>query len=117
MLDSGWAACYPIPMLRFALKLLLAGAALAAIWAFVPFGGRTLSDRWTAARTPSEFAQRTWAEMKGPAAPPAKARPPARPQARAAEPRDRNGGRPTEGHTEADRRALDRIVSDRLGSP
>lgn len=104
----------PIPMLRFALKLLLAGAALAAIWAFVPFGGRTLSDRWKTARTPSEFVARTWAEMKGPAAPPAKARP----QARSAEPRERSGGRqPTEGHTEADRRALDRIVSDRLGAP
>jgi hypothetical protein len=93
-------------MLRVALKLLLAGAAISAVWCFVPFGGRTLADRWSAAGGPSEFVDRTWAEMKG-----SDARPPARPQARGGQARERTAGRPSEGHTESDRRALDRIVS------
>ncbi len=104
-------------MLRLVLKLLLAAAALWAIFAFVPFGGRTLADRWKAARSPSEVAERTWADMKGvPEKPSTKARPPARQQARAQAPaaRDRTAERPTEGHTEADRRAVDRIVSEHL---
>jgi hypothetical protein len=100
-------------MLRLALKLLLAGAALAAVWAFVPFGGRTLSDRWTAARSPSEFVDRTWAEMRGPQG---ASRAPGRPQARQGAPgRERAAERPTEGHTEADRQALDRILTRHLG--
>ncbi|ACL64588.1 conserved hypothetical protein [Anaeromyxobacter dehalogenans 2CP-1] len=100
-------------MLKLLLKLAVAGAALAAVWAFVPFGGRTLGDRWKAARTPSEFVDRTWAEMKGTA--PAKA-PPPRPPAQARQQPGRGGtpARPTEGHTEADRRALDRIVAEHL---
>jgi hypothetical protein len=105
-------------MLRLALKLLLAGAALAAIWAFVPFGGRTLADRWSTARNPSEFIDRTWAEMKGegPADGKEKAKPssPGRSkpaQARGARP---SGRPPTESHSEADRRALDRLLSERL---
>lgn len=101
-------------MLKLVLKLAVAGAALAAVWAFVPFGGRTLGDRWKAARTPSEFVDRTWAEMQGTA--PAKA-PPARPPAQARQQPGRGAtpARPTEGHTEADRRALDRIVAEHLG--
>ncbi|BDG02010.1 hypothetical protein [Anaeromyxobacter oryzae] len=107
-------------MLRLVLKLLLAAAALWAIFAFVPFGGRTLADRWRASRSPSEFVERTWAEMKGvPEKPAAKARPPARSQARAQGPaaRDRTGDRPSEGHTDADRRAVDRIVTEHLSEP
>lgn len=106
-------------MLRLVLKLLLAAAALWAIFAFVPFGGRTLSDRWTAARSPSAFVEHTWAEMKGvpPEAPP-KARPPARSRARAGQPvHERTGERPSEGHSESDRRAVDRIVSEHLSDP
>lgn len=105
-------------MLRLALKLLLAGAAVAAIWAFVPFGGRTLSDRWEVARSPSDFIERTWGDMKGPAQQPAKPRPPARatPAQRATTQRapGRAPARPDEGHTAADRRALDQLVADRL---
>lgn len=106
-------------MLRLALKLLLAGAAMAAIWAFVPFGGRTLSDRWEVARSPSDFVERTWADMKGPAQQPAKPRPPARStQTQARPPVQRASGRaparPDEAHTDADRRALDQLVADRL---
>lgn len=105
-------------MLRFALKLLLAGAAVAAIWTFVPFGGRTLSDRWEASRGPTDFLERTWADMKGPAPQQEKPRPPARPpraQARAAQPATgRAPAQPSEGHTDADRRALDQLVADRI---
>lgn len=104
-------------MLRLLLKLLLAGAAVAAIWAYVPFGGRTLGDRWEASRSPSDFLDRTWAEMKGPAPQPAKRAPAraTRTQARAARPGgERAHARPDEGHTDADRRALDQLVADRL---
>lgn len=105
-------------MLKFAVKLLLAGAALAAIWAFVPFGGRTLSDRWEASRGPVDFLERTWADMKGPAGQPERPRPPARTgraQARAAQPASgRAPAQPSEGHTDADRRALDQIVAESL---
>ncbi len=105
-------------MLRFALKLLLAGAAVAAIWAFVPFGGRTLSDRWEASRSPVDFLERTWADMKGPGQQPERPRPPARSpraQARAAQPATgRAPAQPAEGHTDADRRALDQLVADHL---
>jgi hypothetical protein len=108
-------------MLRLVLKLLVAAAALWAIFAFVPFGGRTLADRWKASRSPAEFVERTWAEMKGtPEPPPGKARPPVRSQARGAQPpaaRDRAGERPTERHTDADRRAVDRIVAEHLAEP
>ena len=102
-------------MLRVALKLLLAAAALAAVWAFVPVGGRTMADRWQRARDPQQFAERAWAELRGhPCVPP---RPPA-PQRQAAPPRAQARGaapaRPTEAHTPADRKALDQIVSKRL---
>jgi hypothetical protein len=98
-------------MLRLALKLLLAGAALAAIWAFVPFGGRTLSDRWASAGGPEEFLGRTWAEMRGAPRPHG-----GKPQARSGQAAPARGAeRPSEGHTDADRRALDRVLSQHLG--
>jgi hypothetical protein len=98
-------------MLRVALKLLLAAAALAAVWAFVPVGGKTLADRWHRSRSPQEFAERAWAELRSHPAAPAPQRPaaPPRAQARGAAP-----GRPTEAHTDADRKALDQIVSKHL---
>lgn len=93
------------------LKLLLAAAALAAVWAFVPIGGRTMADRWNKARDASEFVDRTWAELRGTPAPPARTA--QRTQARAA-PASRPAGRPTESHRESDRRELDRILSKQL---
>lgn len=95
-------------MLRVALKLLLAGAALASVWAFVPVGERTLADRWHHARTPQEFAERVWADLRGHPAP-QRPHPAQRAQARAGSP-----AKPSESHTEADRRALDQIVSKHL---
>jgi hypothetical protein len=91
-------------MIRFAVKVALAAAAVWAVWTFVPLRGRTLAERWDAAGSLPVFADRAWAELAGP-------RPPAKPQARQKpSPRER----PTEGHTEADRRALDRILSEHL---
>lgn len=97
-------------MLRLFLKLAFAAGAVAAVFAFVPFGGRTLGDRWRAARTPSEFVDRTWAEMKSVDP---RDRPTDRPPARAA-PATAGRERPAEGHTEADRKAVDRILSEHL---
>ncbi len=94
-------------MIRLALKLALAAAALWAVWTFVPVRGQTIADRWRAAGSLGAFVERAVAEAAG--------RPggPARPQARApraADPRER----PTEGHSEADRAAVDRLLSERL---
>jgi len=94
-------------MIRLTLKLALAAAAVWALFTYVPVRGRTLADRWAAAPTPSAFVERGVAELTGRA--PSR---PARPQARA----QRSGARerPTEGHTESDRRAIDRIVAEQL---
>jgi hypothetical protein len=91
-------------MIRVALKLALAAAAVWAVWSFVPVGGRTLAARWRAAGSLPAFAERAVAEVLGEPGP----RPAARPQARQPPPR------PTEGHTDADRRAVERILSERL---
>ncbi len=91
-------------MIRLALKLALAAAALWAIWTFVPIRGRTLAERWRAAGSASAFVERGWADVTGG---------PTRPQARSqkpAAPRER----PTEGHTDGDRRAIERILSEYL---
>ncbi len=90
-------------MFRLALKLALAAAVVWAVWTFVPVRGRTLAQRWDASPSVSGFLEGAWAELRGPA----------RPQARTARPGGRE--RPTEGHTEADRRAVDRLLSERLG--
>ncbi len=91
-------------MIRLVLKLALAAAAVWAVWSFVPLEGRTLAQRWKAAPTAQAFVERGWAEITGaPAKPQAQARP--GPAARA---------RPTEGHSEADRREVDRLVAEGL---
>lgn len=94
-------------MIRLALKLAVAAAALWAVWTFVPVHGRTLADRWRDAGDLGAFLERGLAEAKGRPSPPVK------PQARsprAPEPRER----PAEGHSEADRAAVDRLLSERL---
>jgi len=89
-------------MIRVALKLALAAAAVWAVFTFVPVRGRTLEERWRAAGGVAAFVEDGWAEVA------AALRPPARPQ--------KSGvpERPTERHTEADRRAVDRLVSEGL---
>ena len=94
-------------MIRLALKLALAAAALWALWTFVPVHGRTLADRWRAAGDAVTFLERAGAEVAGRPAPAA------RPQARgrgSPAPRER----PSEGHSEADRAAVERLLSERL---
>jgi hypothetical protein len=93
-------------MIRLALKLALAAAAVWAVFSFVPVRGRTLADRWAAAPTFSAFVERGLAEATRDRAPPKG------PQARAQRPGARE--RPTEAHTEHDRRALDRILAEQL---
>jgi hypothetical protein len=94
-------------MTRFALKLALAAAAAWAIWTFVPVRGRTLAARWRLAGSVPAFVEAGWAEVA------AATRPSAPPQARAQRPGGRE--RPTEGHTEADRREVDRLLAEHLG--
>jgi hypothetical protein len=101
------------------LKLLKLGVLLGLVAGFLfllPFGGRTLFDRWRAARGPADFAARTWAEMQGrqPASPGAPAAPrkgKAGKPAGAAEPAP---DRPLETTTEADRKALDKLLDQHL---
>jgi hypothetical protein len=93
-------------MIRVALKLCFAAAAAWAVWTYVPVAGRTLADRWRDAGTLSTFVQRGWAEATGS---PARTRARAQGRQKPAQP-----AAPTEGHTEADRRAVERILADRL---
>ena len=96
-------------MFRLALKLALAAGALWALWAFVPIRGRTLADRWRAAPTASAFAERSWDEASRAFS----GKPAPKTQAQARQ-KPAPSQRPSEGHTESDRRAVDRILSDRL---
>jgi hypothetical protein len=101
-------------------------ALLAFVGAFVPIGGRTLVERWNAAPTAGEFADRgfrevsrawdqLWGERPEGRSGTASARPsPARPT-RATPPARRDGAggpAPAEHHTDEDRSALDRIVAE-----
>jgi hypothetical protein len=101
-------------MFRVALKLLLAAAALAAVWCFVPVKGRTLAERWGRARTPGEFAERAWTDLRGQPALPSPARPPRASGHPTAQARAAPAPRPTESHSEADRKALDKVLSQHL---
>jgi hypothetical protein len=101
-------------MLRLLVKLALAAAAVAAVLAFVPVGGRTVAARWRSARTPSEFVDRAWGELRAAVAEAPGDRSPARPHARTGPPPAPGRTRPAEKHTEADREAVDRIVAEHL---
>jgi hypothetical protein len=95
-------------MIRVVLKLAVAAAAIWAVWSFVPVGGRTCAQRWRSAGNLATFLERGWAEATGAAAPRPAPRPQARQKPSPVQPR------PTEGHTEADRRAVERILAERL---
>jgi uncharacterized membrane protein len=98
-------------------SLLKAAVLLGAVAAFLfllPFGGRTLADRWRKADGAGDFAARTWAEMRG--APAGEKAPPRKPAARA---QGRAGEKapappPEEGVTEPERQALERLLGDHL---
>jgi hypothetical protein len=100
--------------MRLLVKLALAAGALWAVWSFVPVGGRTVEERWRTAPSAQAFALRGWSEIvaRVRGGDPAR-RAPARPDPRAARPPARDA-RPAEGHTDSDRRAVDRLVADRL---
>jgi hypothetical protein len=105
-------------MLRL-LKWAVVAAALAAVVAFVPVGGRTVLARWRGSSGAADFTARTFAELQQGARRLLRGSPePTRdPQARAA-PRSAAPARPGQGtppaehHTEADRKALDAIVAE-----
>lgn len=91
------------------LGLLLVLGALAAAVALVPLDGRTVLDRWRAAPSAAAFASRSWGEV---AVATGLRDPPAR---RSAASRERPAARraaPMERHSDADRAALERIVSE-----
>jgi hypothetical protein len=96
-------------MLRLLAKLALAAAAVAAVWQWVPISGDTLSRRWKAAGSVPAFVSRGWDEI-------ASARRGAESSAGAPQARRREATRerPVERHTEADRRALDRLLVEQL---
>jgi hypothetical protein len=96
-------------MFRLALKVALAAGALWAVWTFVPVRGRTLAERWRAAPDAAAFVERGWDEATHALA----GRSSAKPQAQARQ-KPAPAQRPTEGHTEADRQAVERLLSDRL---
>jgi hypothetical protein len=96
-------------MLRLLVKLALAAGAVAAVWSWVPIGERTMADRWRAAATPGLFMDRIVAELRGKET---GGRPIPRTQ-----PGRSGRQRPEEAHSDADRRALERILSDRLDEP
>jgi len=113
------------------LKLLKLAVLLGLVAGFLfllPFGGRTLADRWRAASGAEDFAYRTWAEMRGarprpaPPAPTSPGLPGATKKPRAgkapagvAGPADQPAtDQPLETTTEADRKALDQLLDQHL---
>jgi len=111
-------AKYLSPMLKL-LRLAVLLGFVAGFLFLLPIGGRTLFDRWQAAGGVEDFAARTWAELRGlvpPASPGAPAAPrkgkAGRPPGSAApEPAT---DRPLESTTEADRKALDKLLGQHL---
>jgi hypothetical protein len=115
---------YGAPMLKL-LKLAVLLGLFAGFLFLLPFGGRTLADRWRAANGAEDFAYRTWAEMRGaqpraaPAAPglpgapkkPKAGKAPAGPAGPSDQPAT---DQPLETTTEADRKALDQLLDQHL---
>jgi len=104
-------ACDPSGMAKLVGFLLVLGALAGAV-ALVPLQGRTVLDRWHAARDPADFASRSWREIAvatGLTSAPRRSAPQARGQATA------KPAKPVEHHTDADRAALDRLVGERAG--
>ena len=101
-------------MARFLFGLVLV-AALAAAAALVPIRGRTVLDRWQSAGSAGEFLRRAYDEAR-------QARDPDRghPRAGHAQQSGRPSSRarpasPAEHHSERDRAAIDRILTERAG--
>ncbi len=107
--------------MRGLLKLGVLLGLIAGLLFLVPFGGRTVFDRWRASRGVGDFTARTWAEMRG-LQPPASSGPPAAPRkvkpgkpAAGAEPAAPD--QPLDSTTDADRKALDQLLDRHLADP
>lgn len=91
-------------MLRLAALLVVLGGLAAAVL-LVPLRGRTVAQRWHSAPGAAAFLASGWDEIRG------------RPErgARRTKPRDPRGpaAPPVERHTDSDRRALERLLSER----
>ncbi len=117
-------------MSRLLLAIALA-AIVGLVGAFVPFEGKSLVERWNAAPSASQFAERGWNEVTArwdrlwgtkPASRQASRTTPARAPAgaagaRAPAPAPGKAPGPAEHHTDADRSALDRIVAEHSADP
>jgi len=90
---------------------LLVVGALAGAVALLPVEGRTVLDRWHAARGPSDFAARSWREIAVATGLREAPRHPGASQGRASA--EQRPQKPVEHHTDADRAALDRLVGER----
>ena len=101
-------------MLKLLKLAVVLGLVAAAIF-LLPFGGRTLFDRWRVARGSEDFATRLWAEMRGvaPARDPAATRKP-RPGKSPGTAEPAAPDQPLERTTEAERRSLDKLLDQHL---
>jgi hypothetical protein len=107
---------------RSVIRLAVLIGLIAGVVYFLPLGGRTMVDRWRSSRDAADFAARAWAELRGapaprPSVPPV---PPAAPRTgkpgkpgtgAAAEPAP---DQPLETTTDADRKALDKLLDRHL---
>jgi hypothetical protein len=125
---------YGAAMLKL-LKLAVLLGLFAGFLFLLPFGGRTLFDRWQGSRDAADFASRTWAEMRGlppPTAPstpggPRRGRPGkgqaagpggvTGPAGAAAPGEPGPSDRPLETTTDAERKALDKLLDKHLADP
>jgi hypothetical protein len=105
-------------------RLLLAvavAAILVLVGAFVPVNGKTLVERWNAAPSATQFADRGWNDLTArwdrlwgakPAAKPASKGTPSKGAAARPVPPRATLPEPVENHSDEDRKALDRIVAE-----
>jgi hypothetical protein len=100
-------------------KWLVVAAAIAAVIAFLPIGGRSILERWQAARTPAAFVEKSWQELRAGASrligsgtePKREGSTRSAKAARSPSSKGPASGKPVERHSEADREAIDEIVA------
>lgn len=98
-------------MFRFFLGLLmLAGIAVAV--AVVPVRGRTVLERWETSKGPSDFMDRSIREARAVLFPAKEKRAHRGAAATKPLPRNSKSAQPTETYSDADRKALDRLVAE-----
>ncbi len=115
----GTASCYAGGMVKWVLTLTVLGALVVAV-VWYPIRGRTVLDRWRTASGPVDFAERSAREAKvalgfapAPRAPQASKRTIRSTGGTTARPaRPATPAHPTEGHTDEDRAALERLLAD-----